>query len=486
MSSYSTRYFQLTPDILIEYSYATETGDECRVNVNSMGDNYIIENENPYIKFYMIDEESTHKNGINLGASNFVIPTNKSETTFIKLKKSKLPTKTNQKVSENGVDYKYFSYGDTVSSSIYFDKLRFHFTGKDFFGEYESLIIQAYVFNKAKQKLGLMSFIFSRTDNIVINQAPMMINQRYYVSYFDIKLPSTYMLLKQYDERGRYTNDAYTTLMREFEISGGVNEMMINTPISFNLYGVRYSLEKDGNTYYKTENISSVTIPSKDIYDDVYVDIDEANDGDYFEIKVKVSDGTSFSDYIYNLDERPDAYIILHELSLIEHYVSLDNKIIDEVTHTEQFIINGYVEDGDDYDINENNLDKTMLYRPVCKYGSMCFKFTIEDNLKIINIHDNTIMVKRGTLTYENPAKYGKKMNQINLTETPPTINVFNKRTDMDVDMDLNMIKITNGDGGSFGPRIETTTQNITSFVESANILVSIQQIPANLVEWTD
>jgi Cu2+-containing amine oxidase len=131
-----------------------------------------------------------------------------------------------------------------------------------------------------------------------------------------------------------------------------------------------------------------------------------------------------------------------------------------------------------------------MYYRPVCIYGSKCFKFTIRDTLKILNTDDNTTIVKTATLTYDNPSRYGKRMNRIYMSETPDIVKVYNRRTDVDIDGTNEVINITNSSGGSgsgsgsTGLKIETTTQNITSFIESRKIACSISQVPVSLLDY--
>ena len=104
--------------------------------------------------------------------------------------------------------------------------------------------------------------------------------------------------------------------------------------------------------------------------------------------------------------------------------------------------------------------------------------------MKIINTVDNSTIVKTGAYTYYNPSRYGKKMSQINLTDSPSVVNVYNKRVDSELDVDTTAIKITNG--GNKGPKIETTTQTIRSFLDGANVVVTVQQLPAYMVELTD
>lgn len=488
MSDYSTRYFQLTSDILIEYNYASEGGTESKIEVNNLGENSIVTTPSPYIKHYLVNKSY---GGINLNTSNFVVPTNGSQTSFIKplhkvsiANEFSVPTSTGISISS----FEYNTEGNTYTMD--FDKVRFHFTSKNFMGDYDGLIFQCYVYDKQKSKICLMSFVLSKLDHLIINNTPMLINQKYYTTYIDVKIPSVYMILKSYNSgfgAGADNNGVvYETLTDKLGIYKSDYQLMANTPINFNMFGIKTSVVKNSYTYYMTENIANVSIPSKDSYENLYVDISEAKDGDYFNIQTKVSDGSSFSDYIYSLDNNLNSLTIIHELKLIEHWVSYDNVLKDSTTHIEQYMVNAMTTYTDEHDqvvsvINEDYLDEPMTYRPICKYGSRCFKFTIEDTLRIVNTNDGTTIIKKGSFTFDKPAKYGKKMNRINLTETPSIINVYNRRTDADVDTDTNTIKITNGNGS--GTRIETNVQNITSFIEGANIVVAIQQVAARDVE---
>lgn len=484
MSDYSTRYFQLTSDILIEYNYASESGTDGKIEVNNLGINSIVTTQTPYLKHYLINK---NYRDINLSTSNFVVPSNSSQTSFIKLLhkvgiKNTFSAPSSSTISINSFEYN--TEGNTYTMD--FDKIRFHFTSKNFFGDYEGLIFQTYVYDKQKNKICLMSFRLSKTDNLTINDNPMLINQRYYTSYIEVKIPSVYKILKSYNSEfgtGKDGNSVvYETLENQLGIFKSNSQLMTNTPINFNLFGIKTEIVKNTYTYYLTENIASVSIPSKDSYDSLYVDISEAKDGDYFNIQTKVSDGTSFSDYMYSMGDNLNSFVIMHELRLIEHWVTYNNTLRDTVTHVEQYMVNAMTTYTDEHDqvvtvVNEEALDDAMTYRPICKYGSRCFKFTIEDTLKIINTTDGTTIIKSGSYDYDKPSRYGKKMNQINLTEVPSIINVYNKRTDSELDTDTNVIRITNGNGS--GTKIETNVQNITSFIEGTNIVVSIQQIPA-------
>lgn len=493
MSDYTTRYYQLTSDILIEYNYATEGGTDNKISVDDLGLTRIIKNNNTSSKYHLI---SKNYGGINLYDSNFVMSVNDSGTQFIKPlhfegSKPKFEFPYDNKKISTSVSEKYYNT-DGNSFSMSFDSIRIHFTSGNYMRGYDALIFESYVYDNQKNKIFFMSFLLDRMDNLTMNESHMIINQRRYTSYIDVKIPSVYKILKSYDTSDLTNSTIESIIYNQFKNNLGItnsDRIMENASLNFNLYGVKHVLKSQGYEYYLTENIGTNTIPSKDTYGDLYVDIRESNDGDYFEIQTKVTDGSSFSDYVYRMDDNPDIYIILHDIKLIEHVITNDNAIVEKATHSQQFVVNAtssYLDEHDNrqVDINSQMLDDPISFRPICKYGSRCFRFTIEDTMKIINTVDNSTIVKTGAYTYYNPSRYGKKMSQINLTDSPSVVNVYNKRVDSELDVDTTAIKITNG--GNKGPKIETTTQTIRSFLDGANVVVTVQQLPAYMVELTD
>ena len=126
--------------------------------------------------------------------------------------------------------------------------------------------------------------------------------------------------------------------------------------------------------------------------------------------------------------------------------------------------------------MNEVELDSAMYYRPIVINGGDIVKFTISVNLNIINTFDNTTIVKQSSINYENPKKYGKRMNRIYLGEIPAQVNVYNKKPDLDIDG----VKITNA---SSNVKIENHQHSVIGFIECANVGVSIEQVPTELVQ---
>lgn len=522
--SNSTRYFQLTSDILIEYNYTTtdvitkdaQAGDCSDVlidlndeNLNS-GNESITVLKNDYdnsVYFYVTDihnpvnaESKSYKDGIKsiyADRRNFVTPINKSLTKFVKYNREyrssyikygnssiKLKPYMREGESDNGI------ININEDCDIIFDKIRFHFTSRNFMGNYDGIIIQAYVYNNYKRKIELLSFTINRFDNLCLNAEPMLINQKLYTLYIDAKIVSTEGLLYKMDKKNEYN-----PLLDYITDRNSSERLLKNSPIVFELFGINSSFDIVSHEAYNCEKISTVTVPSKDSFDGVSVDINEADDGDYFIIKPDVQNTgyEYFSDFINSLTEDPETYIILHELSLTEYYLDASNNPRQEVTHREHYMINAGVYDGNENDEQESSiskindeLDKNFLYRPICKHSDTCVKFTITDVLKIIDTYNNTTIVKKSTCDCSHPYRYGKKLNQIYLGEVPAQINVYNKRSNLrDEDIETinfstnpNLITVRReGSDSNGGINIQTSSIGITAFCETTKIRLMVTDL---------
>lgn len=468
---YSTRYFQLTPEILIEYRYT-----DLNITVEQDGDisDYIVDlGDNP-ASIVKSSYDSSNNFVLNGSLPSFVLPTNRSESKFIQCSyKSGTSTKYIWNILSSNMSSKSLtSYGkdylEENDRDIIFDNFRVHFTSRNAFGDYDGIILKGIIYDTNKNKICLLSHCIKKTDNVVINHSPILINQKLYTTYLDFRIPSVSALLNMTGFGGESN-----LLKNIFPVYG----IMSNTPLVVSIYGIKSIADYNNFEYYNTERINSISIPSEDSYSSLSIKLKEADDGDYFEIYPVVDDGSvSFSDYIYKISgERPDTIIVLHELSLTEYYTDNLNQVRSETTHREHYIVNaGQTDDGTE--INEDDLEKIMTYRPIVSHSGKIVSFIIEDQMKIINTLDNTTIVKTGTLKYgydngKNPSKYGKRMNKIYLGEIPAQVNVYNKRPDIDTDN----VKITNSGANV---KIENHQHSIIGFIECANVGVSIEQIP--------
>lgn len=463
----STKYFQLTPEILVEYNY----NDINSVNNQNGEAKHIIDLGEDKFKAMVVQNGFCSTNIFLLpqDKEHFVLPINKSESRFIQYYNGRREL-TYGHSDFNSTLVSQSSRNDDKSDDILIDTFKLHFTSKNYFGDYDGFIISVTVYDKIKNKVGLLSYYIKRTDNIKLNDSPVLINQKLYTTYLEFTIPSVSALVHSVELKEELPGE--DNLVRKLFS----HQIMDNTPIIMNIYGVKSTYKDNNYEYYNTEKINSIFIPIVDKSNHIEVKVEKATDGDYFVIHPVVDNNrVSFSDYIYNLsDGHPEQYIVFYELKVVEYPVA-NTRSIEKTTHREQYIINAGQNDNENSDIN---IDSIMYFRPVLRYSGLNVKFRIDVNMSIINTLDNTTIIKNSSLSVsgeEDVKKYGKRMNRIYLGEIPAQINVYNKKPDIDTDG----VKITNS---SSNVKIENHQHSVIGFIECANVGVSIEQVPKELL----
>ena len=495
------RYYQLTPEILLEYVYEGDPRldeDGIKGNTKDIFDersSTILLKSNAFgSKYLCFKNESEGLDSI----SNLVLPLNNTETQFViaKNKYQNFYSKLNasnifSSKSGSGYIYEDTNYdenirvnGDSDSDSdndsngscdIKYDKCIVHFTSRNFFGSYDSLIFQAYAYMKNKAKLYLASFLFKRTSNLELKTEHLLYNEKLYTTQIEFDIPSVFAIFAEKIKK----NDNKLPFVTALESQN--IELLENTPIGINVYGVTGSVDGiDNYVRLNTLKINSISIPY--IYnrlDEIHVNIYEASDGDYYYIEPKMSSDYSFVDYIKSMGEDIRAYMVMHELYLREAWVDSNGISHSEVTHKECHIIT-INEDDEDEEISKAFNEK-IKYRPICIQGGENYIATIIDKIKIINTVDSSSYEVEGSLDISNPHKYGKKLKRLNLNgvsgdQIRPIVNVYNKKVSDEKGTGSNGINLSRG-GGFI---IENNSQNITSFIECTNVGVSILEISPN------
>ena len=459
----STKYFQLTPEILVEYNYndINSVNNQNGESIDLGEDKFkamVVQNGFCSTNTFLLPQDKEH----------FVLPINKSESRFIQYYNGRRDL-TYGHSDFNSTLVSQSSGNDDKSDDILIDTFKLHFTSKNYFGDYDGFIISVTVYDKIKNKVGLLSYYIKRTDNIKLNDNPVLINQKLYTTYLEFTIPSVSALIHSVELREELPGE--DNLVRKLFS----HQIMDNTPIIMNIYGVKSTYKDNNYEYYNTEKISSIFIPIVDKSNHIEVKVEKATDGDYFVIHPVVDNNrVSFSDYIDNLsDGHPEQYIVFYELKVVEYPVA-NTRSIEKTTHREQYIINAGQNDNENSDIN---IDSIMYFRPVLRYSGLNVTFRIDVNMSIINTLDNTTIIKNSSLSVsgEDAKKYGKRMNRIYLGEIPAQINVYNKKPDIDTDG----VKITNS---SSNVKIENHQHSVIGFIECANVGVSIEQVPKELL----
>ena len=497
------KYSQLTPEILLEYIYSGDPKLKENGNNGNVKDMY---NTSPTImlssevfssKYMCFKNESERFNNI----SNLVLPLNNAETQFVVAHSEyqnffNVYNSLNRYLTDSGSKsiYEDINYDKNINDScdVKYDKCVIHFTSRNYFGNYDSLIFQTYVYMSNKQKLYLASFLFKRTSDTDITPEQLLYNGKLYTTKIEFDIPSVSAI---------FTNDNDEDFIKA--LKDAKIRLLDNTPICVNVYGVSETTKGIVDNYVrlKTLKISSISIPyTYNRFDEISVDISEANDGDYFYIEPKMnSNYSSIVDYIQSIGDNIGAYMFMHELSLRESWVE-NGETVFGTTHKEYHIIDINENAENEYEEISKKFTEKIKYRPICMRSGEGHSAEIIDTIKIINTVDNSSYEVKGEHLIKNPNKYGKKINMLpldNKDNPRPIVNVYNKNivsgNNSSNGYTSNTISISGSNsnsntGGGIvvnnggGIVIENMTQNITSFIECTNIGVSIVEISPDVI----
>ena len=467
------QYFQLTPEILLEYVYNGDPKLDVD-NIKDIHDDYptMMLKSNAFGSKYLCFKNESE--GLD-SFSNLVLPLNNTETQFVvaKSKHQNFFSRTNisnrfSSKSGGGYIYEDTQYDKNINGScdVNYDKCIVHFTSRNYFGNYDSLIFQAYVYMSNKAKMYFASFLFKKTSNLELKSEHLLYNEKLYTTQIEFDIPSALSIF-------RNDNEVFNNLLE----NQGV-KLLENTPVVINVYGVTGStVGIDNYEKLKTNKINTISVPY--VYktlDGINIDIYEDTDGDYYYINPNIEGYSSFVDYIESMGEDIRAYMVMHELCLRESWVDEYNITHSEITHKEFHIIN--INEDDEDDEISKKFDAKIKYRPICTKSSNGCVATIIDTIKIINTVDNSSYEVVASKDISDPYKYGNRLKRLNIkNEYRPIVNVYNKniseRGDSSSVSDKGVI-VLDKNGGFV---IENASKNITSFIESTNIGVSIVEL---------
>lgn len=520
------QYFQLTPDILLEYIYDGDPKlDEDGIdgNVKDIYDDSptVLLKSNAFGSKYLCFKNESE--GLD-SFSNLVLPLNNTETQFViaKSKYQNFYSKVNASnrystKSGSGYIYEDTNYDADIiakkeSCNVKYDKCILHFTSRNYFGSYDSLIFQVYAYMSNKAKLYFASFLFKKTSNLELKAEHLLYNEKLYTTQAEFDIPSVFAIFTEKNKKIKISDGSSESDSSELYVikhpfvralqSQNI-ELLENTPIGINVYGVTGSVIGVNNyETLKTLKINSISIPY--VYnrlDEIHVKIYEACDakerqdgdldGDFYYIDPEMGEGySSFVEYIESMGEDIRAYMVMHELYLREVWMDNDGHSHSEITHKEYHIID-INEDDEDEEISQK-FDAKIKYRPVCIHGGSNYVATIIDTIKIVNTVDGSSYEVTGSLQISNPNKYGAKLKRLAIKdESRPIVNVYNKKTTSNGSSavgatsgssvsgigsatDSGSVIVLNKSGGFV---VENMSQNITSFVECTNIGVSIVEL---------
>ena len=284
---------------------------------------------------------------------------------------------------------------------IRYDKVRLHLrNGFDF----RSRGLEGFLFEVKVDRLNemqnyLTQIVYLNTSNFEIkNPKPFIISETLYTSFIEIKVPS---LIGQYQEFEDFFYGDGTV---------GSSNLLLTSNYNVSLKLIDFLEDNTSIDYFYTGEETNILVSREDEFQDFTVGIQEAEDGDYFEVfGEKDGSKSDFEQYIVNRNTTTgDQIFVIYEITVFE---ALGTSFIETSTMTLTKIA---------------DFDETIDFRPIIQFANNATAFAIDVVMKIYNQTTNTQIVKNASLTYNNAAKYGKRMMKVNIASTNNLTRIYN------------------------------------------------------------
>jgi len=389
----SSRFIQISDQILIEYVYTSQsvptTFDTAAYPIELMRD---ANTKGTY--FFNTDTVNPTMGNDRDGSA---VSNNKNKTQFVSLDTSV------------GVPYNDYSLDLTDSANLLqtftpdldvaYDKVRVHFVAGFSFQEFDGIVFETLAPRRDGVMMNLSAINFLKTDTPTFNPDPLLIADKLYATYIEWRVPSLFYMNNIFDSA-----DPNGLAYKITEGQGFLG----TPPITLKATGIYQTIVENSYSFYEMQEINSVSILNRDIYDNLYAQVIQSTNGDYFELSGEVA-GSSFSNLIAQLSQSGELWVVFHEVSVTEQ--------VGTVFAQTSFQVYTQTSDYDD----------PILFRPIIKNANTAVSFSINYVLRLYNKTDATQIIKNAKLTSFETQKYGRQMLQINLGVVPTVANVYNQ-----------------------------------------------------------
>ena len=334
------------------------------------------------------------------------------------------------------------NYQTNASANINFikyDSIRLHLrSGYSFAARgYEGFLFQV----AAKRETGIRNYltqlVYLNTSNYeYANPKPFILGETLYSKFIDIKIPTLVNQNSEFDDLF-YGDGTLGSSDLDPSASYELTFKLINNLETFN-----------GFDYFTTAEENRFTVSREDEFQDFTVVVEDAADGDYFRIYGEKDNSIgSFEAYILNqITKTSDDIIVMFDVDVFESIGTSEVKTF-QTTYTQY-----------------EDFSTAIVFRPVIINSNIASSFSIDVTMRIWNQTDNTQIVKRASLSIDQAAKYGKRLQKLKIDSPNQLTEVYN------VLPQFASNKIV---AGIFTDNLPRSVKYVPAFVERHNVIAT-------------
>lgn len=511
-----SRYIQINDAVLLEYIINNNYVNDNMENDDITSSNFLTADTKPII-FNIKGKDSFNRLMVecdNAGSNNLIdmtaIPMDKECSNWVKYTSNNLSEIINN-IAKNcisDINGKYFYQISEGLTNIPYDTVRLHILSGYSFVDISGFLLRIKTKNNKGEDIYLANWFFERDTNLYNYEKMMIINDRVYDKYVDLKIPSM-KALKTYSYNGEDYKDGQEILDILDIQNGSLTdiELIYSSVDKSNIskiYDENIPNRKEIGFSFTLDNEIKISIPYDSPADSFNIYLEESSDGDYIsfcgtwddnplsfstiskfgnQIKISSTNNDNYDlESLYYADTGwKSNWIINHELVTSAFKMPTDDSGKDypelitreNYTTTQDFIQN----------VNEKVI---FNYKPIIQnnlYNSRIDFITFDYTCKLINRYNGEQIVRKGSLTTYNVNRYIQGLSKISVKQITP-YSVFNRLENITEQFTTNNItpktKFTKIFYDISNINVELTDTNSTYYVPEENYVLNIYKFDHN------
>jgi hypothetical protein len=293
------------------------------------------------------------------------------------------------------------------------------------------------------------SQVYIKSEQTVnFNTNPLFLGDRFYDRYIEFKVPALA------DVNFDYWNSPTASNTIGYQYTFNNVGFFQTSQVFTNIYEIDTTTETSGNRFFQTGNTYRSSFNAADQYSYLGCVVKENTEYDYVEYYPTFYNGF-IEDYLADLNSAPGGdWIVINQINV---YEQAGTSMIRTSSNTL---------------LQEGNFNEPAIFRPVIRNAAYVYSFTVEYIMRLLNKVDNTEVIRKATVTSNNPKKYGYSLEKINVLEGFRPVKVYNKIEKIESTTIQNSITAQDGAFGFGTPKVITQNLYVNNYYDVNNISV--------------
>lgn len=397
--NYTSKFFQLTSYLLMEYRYADQPNPETYSTT--------IVGYDKLVNGFMSNSIQIFNPVIDPPITN-----NTTVTSVVKISETSYVT------LDPNLIVPFNDFADELTNttnlpvtfpsslSVVYDSVRYHIRAGYNLNNIDG-IIAVIDFPDQNGKYVTMSQVLIKkgtNQEYEFSPSPISIGSAIYDKYLEIKIPN----LKAMNDKYLAASDFFKPSQLAALISQSGTGFIYGAPLRVSLNEVQSINTYSGYERYNTANLALLSLEQEDPFSNIGATIKESDQGQFFEYFATDNEGF-IEDFILFQNSIGNSYFISHQIQIIEQIGA------------------SFIETSRFESIQTTAYDVPNYYRPIVRNAGVAASFTLRYTMSLVNNKDQSRVIRIGTYTSSNPSEWGINILPIQLSNFPQVQKIYNK-----------------------------------------------------------